>query len=38
MENIDYEILMLLFTGLCIWAAILIYSSGDNDPEGGSKY
>tara|TARA_B110000438_G_C15244623_1_gene407131 strand:- start:189 stop:305 length:117 start_codon:yes stop_codon:yes gene_type:complete len=38
MENVDYEIVMILFTGLCIWGGVLIYSSKDEDPGSGSKY
>jgi len=38
MENVDYEILMLLFTGLCIWLGIFIYSNNNEDPGSGSKY
>tara|TARA_R100001244_G_scaffold30629_4_gene29479 strand:+ start:182 stop:298 length:117 start_codon:yes stop_codon:yes gene_type:complete len=38
MENIDYEIVMILFTGLCAWVGVLIYANKDDDPGSGSKY
>jgi|TARA_R110001583_G_scaffold75862_1_gene208397 hypothetical protein len=33
MENVDYEIVMILFTGLCIWGGVLIYSKNDKNEK-----